>query len=142
MGSFENINGDEEEEENEEEEKKKNNGEVSVPICERMDAARYVVRRMASADLQQVRDLHTQLFPVRYSASFFDRLLENPEGNITSLVLVDTNPAEESKKKMGGGAKEPSSAGAQRVVGVATCRVATAEDSILGFIMGRQEACK
>lgn len=136
MATFKNINGDEEEEENEK------NGEVSVPICERMDAARYVVRRMAAADLQQVRDLHTQLFPVRYSASFFDRLLENPEGNITSLVLVDTNPAEESKKKMGGGAKEPSSAGAQRVVGVATCRVATAEDSILGFIMGRQEACK
>ena len=137
MATFENIKGDEEEEENEEK-----NGEVSVPICERMDAARYVVRRMAAADLQQVRDLHTQLFPVRYSASFFDRLLENPEGNVTSLVLVDTKPAEESKKKMGKGAKEPSSAGAQRVVGVATCRVATAEDSILGFIMGRQEACK
>lgn len=115
-------------------------GEVSVVVCEQMDAGRYVVRPMASADIQQVRDLHAQLFPVRYGPSFFNRLLENPEGNITSLVLVDTNPAEESKK-MGEGTKT-SPAAAQRVVGVATCKVTTVEDNIIDFALGRQRACK
>ena len=120
-------------------------GEVSVTVCEQMDTARYVVRRMEAADIQQVRDLHAQLFPVRYGPSFFNKLLKNPEGNITSLVLVDTNPAEESKK-MGEGTKStPTStpaAVAQKVVGIATCRVTTVEDSIIGFILGRQDACK
>lgn len=116
-------------------------GEVSVTVCEQMDTARYVVRRMEAADIQQVRDLHAQLFPVRYGPSFFNKLLKNPEGNITSLVLVDTNPAEESKK-MGEGTKSTTAVVAQKVVGIATCRVTTVEDSIIGFILGRQDACK
>lgn len=91
-----------------------------------MEEPRYVVRHMTPNDLQEVRDLHGQLFPVKYGTSFFKKLLDNPEGNIVSLVLVDTSPGDRS----------------QKVVGVATCRVATVEDSIVGFLLGRKEACK
>jgi ribosomal protein S18 acetylase RimI-like enzyme len=56
------------------------------------------VRRMVARDLEAVRALHIELFPVRYAVDFFRDLIENPRD--VALVLVDQ----------------------QRVVGVATGR--------------------
>lgn len=117
---------------------KENEAASGMAVCRQMDTSRYVVRRMTSNDIQQVQELHGQLFPVKYGPNFFKKLLENPEGNITNLVLVDTNPKriEGCNEGIGECAKR------EKIVGVATCRVAVMEDSIIGFLLGRQEACK
>ena len=113
--------------------------------------ARYVCRHMMPSDIQQVRELHDQLFPVKYGAGFYSKLVNNPNGNITSLVLVDTEmcakmaAASSGTEKKEGGEKAnccEGSAPEQAIIGVATCRVTDVEDSILGYLLGYKEACK
>ena len=114
-------------------------------------STRYVCRHMMHSDVQQVRELHDQLFPVKYSVGFYSKLVNNPDGNITSLVLVDTEactktmnvPCEAEKK--GNEEREDGcedSVPTPAIIGVATCRVTDVEDSIVGYLLGHKAACK
>ena len=113
--------------------------------------ARYICRHLMPSDIQQVRELHDQLFPVKYGAGFYSKLVNNPNGNIISLVLVDTEAcaktaaAPSGTEKKEGGEKAnccEGSAPEQAIIGVATCRVTDVEDSIVGYLLGYKEACK